>query len=75
LIKISTDKIAPAKKMADFFGFSPIHVTEFKNLLPKVDFTERDRLKIVSNPVPSSGKVPTLLLKILLMVYTSKAQK
>lgn len=42
--------------MADFFGFSPIHVTEFKNLLPKVDFTERDRLKIVSNPVPSSGK-------------------
>jgi hypothetical protein len=42
--------------MADFFGFSPIHVTEFKNLFPKVDFTERDRLKIVSNPVPSSWK-------------------
>ena len=42
--------------MADFFGFSPIHVTEFKNLLPKVDFIERGRLKIVSNPVPSSGK-------------------
>ena len=25
-------------------------------MLPKVDFTERDRLKIVSNPVPSWGK-------------------